>query len=94
MSEEMVRKIADGADMIVRGYAFTKADDFIRIFNLNDRESSMVIAPDGTMIETNMNEIEQALVLDIWNKDSKYMEDYLEMYEMWKTDSDNGFYER
>ena len=34
MSEEMVRKIADGADMIVRGYAFTKADDIIRIFNL------------------------------------------------------------
>jgi hypothetical protein len=25
----------------------------------------MVIAPDGTMIETNMNEIEQALVLDM-----------------------------
>ena len=75
MSEEMVRKIADGADMIVRGYAFTRADDFIRIFNLNDKESSMVIAPDGTMIETNMNEIEQAHVLDIWRKDSKYMED-------------------
>ena len=37
MSEEMVRKIADGADMIVRGY---------------------------------------------------------ETYEMWKTDSDNGFYEK
>ena len=75
MSEEMVRKIADGADMIVRGYAFTRTDDFIRIFNLNDRESSMIITPDGTMIETNMNEIEQALVLDIWRKDSKYMED-------------------
>ena len=77
MSEEMVRKIADGADMIVRGYAFTRADDFIRIFNLNDRESSMVIAPDGTMIETNMNEIEQALVLDIWSKDSKYIFVYI-----------------
>ena len=48
----MVRKIADGADMIVRGYAFTRADDFIRVFNLNDRESSMVITSDGTMVET------------------------------------------
>jgi hypothetical protein len=35
----------------------------------------MVITSDGTMVETNMNEIEQALVLDIWSKDSKYMED-------------------
>lgn len=70
----MVREIADNADMIIRGYAFTRNNDLIRVFNLNDKESSMVITFDGTMVETNMNEIEQALVLDIWSKDSKYME--------------------
>ena len=61
--------------MIIRGYAFTREDALIRILNLNDRESSMVITSDGTMVETNMDEIEQALVLDIWQKDSKYMEE-------------------
>ena len=70
----MVREIADKADMIIRGYAFTRDGDLIRVFNLNDRESSMVITPEGVMVETNMDEIEQALVLDIWSKDSKYME--------------------
>ena len=75
MSETKIREIADKADMIIRGYAFTREDALIRIFNLNDRESSMVITSDGTMVETNMNEIEQALVLDIWQKDSKYMEE-------------------
>lgn len=70
-----VKALVCKSAQIVCGYAFTKADDIIRIFNLNDKESSMVIAPDGTMIETNMNEIEQALVLDIWRKGSKYMED-------------------
>ena len=74
MPETMVREIADKADMIIRGYAFTRDGDFIRVFNLNDRESSMVITPEGVMVETNMDEIEQALVLDIWSKDSKYME--------------------
>lgn len=74
MPETMIREIADRADMIIRGYAFTRDGDMIRVFNLNDKESSMVISPDGIMLETNMNEIEQALVLDIWSKDSKYME--------------------
>ena len=75
MSDAKIREIADKADMIIRGYAFTREDALIRILNLNDRESSMVITPDGTMVETNMDEIEQALVLDIWQKDSKYMEE-------------------
>ena len=75
MSDTKIREIADKADMIIRGYAFTREDALIRILNLNDRESSMVITPDGTMVETNMDEIEQALVLDIWQKDSKYMEE-------------------
>jgi hypothetical protein len=74
MPETMVREIADKADMIIKGYAFTRDDDLIRVFNLNDRESSMVITPEGVMVETNMDEIEQALVLDIWGRDSKYME--------------------
>ena len=74
MPEALAREIADKADMIIRGYAFTRDGDFIRVFNLNDRESSMVISPAGRMLETNMDEIEQALVLDIWKKDSIYME--------------------
>jgi len=74
MRETLAKEIADKADMIIRGYAFTREDDLIRVFNLNDRESSMVITPGGMMVETNMNEIEQALVLSIWSRDSKYME--------------------
>ena len=74
MPDEKIKKIADNADMIVRGYAFTKNGDFIQIFNINDGISAMVIDKDGIMIETNMNEIEQAVVMNIWNRDSKYME--------------------
>ena len=70
----MLKEIADKADMIIKGYAFTRDGDFVRVLNLNGGQTSMVISPDGTMIETNMDEIEQALVQSIWSKDSKYME--------------------
>ena len=74
MPETMLKEIADKADMIIKGYAFTRDGDFVRVLNLNGGQTSMVISPDGTMIETNMDEIEQALVQNIWSKDSKYME--------------------
>ena len=69
-----LKEIADKADMIIKGYAFTRDGDFVRVLNLNGGQTSMVMSPDGTMIETNMDEIEQALVQNIWSKDSKYME--------------------
>ncbi len=74
MPEEKKQKIAEEADMIVRGYAFKQNGEFIHIFNLNDGFSAMVIDRDGTMIETNMDEIEQVIVKNIWDHDSKYME--------------------
>lgn len=74
MSGDEIKKIADEADIIVRGYAFTQKDGLIRIFDTVGGESAMVITPDGTMVETNMNEIEQVIVLNIWKRDSKYME--------------------
>lgn len=74
MTNEKIQQIADEANMIIKGYAFTKEGDFIKVFNTNDGISAMVITPDGTMIETNMDEIEQALVQSIWARDSKYME--------------------
>ena len=70
----MLKEIADKADMIIKGYAFTRDGDFVRVLNLNGGQTSMVMSPDGTMIETNMDEIELALVQNIWSKDSKYME--------------------
>ena len=45
MPEEKLLQIADDANMIIKGYAFTKDGTFIRIFNLNDGKSAMVISP-------------------------------------------------
>ena len=74
MSEDRIKQIADNSNMIVRGYAFTKEGELVRVFNLNDGISAMVITLDGTMVETNMDEIEQVIVKNIWKQDAKYME--------------------
>ncbi len=75
MHKEELAKICDDADMIIKGYAFKRKDSNIQVFNVNDGFSMMVMATDGTLIETNMNEIEQTLVKKIWTSNAKYMED-------------------
>ena len=38
-----IMTVADKADMIINGYAFTKENDFIRILNLNNPDKAVVI---------------------------------------------------
>lgn len=74
MPENELIKIAENADMIINNYAFTRQDDNIKILNLRHPASAMIISSDGKMLETNMDEIEQSIVLNIWKNDSEYME--------------------
>ena len=69
------KEIADKADMIVNGYAFTRENDQIRILNLNNLDKALVISADGKVLETTMDDIEIRIVLDYWNSDREFMED-------------------
>lgn len=69
-----VKDIADKADMIVNGYAFTKEGDYIRVLNLNCLNHAAVIY-NGQVIETNMDDIEKQIVLDYFNANREFMED-------------------
>ncbi len=75
MPKEELARICDDADMIIKGYAFKHKGSNIKVFNVNDGFSMMVMTMDGVLIETNMNEIEQMVVKKIWADDAKYMED-------------------
>lgn len=75
MSDIELKKIADNSDMIINGYSFTKKDHIISILNLNHPDRAMIISPDGKMLETNMEPIEQTLVLNYWQKNSSLVED-------------------
>ena len=75
MTEEKLKEIADAADMIIRGYAFTRNEDgFIRVLNLRFPDSAMVIDEDGRVLASDMADIEEVLVQNIWKRAAKYME--------------------
>lgn len=50
-----MENIADKADMIVNGYAFTLEDDRIRVLNLNNPSKAVVFGIDGEVLETSMD---------------------------------------
>lgn len=76
MNEKELKEIADNADMIVNNYAFKKNEYGVRVLNLSKPTSAMLISEAGELLETNMDEIEQIIVLNIWKKDKEYMEKY------------------
>ena len=76
MPEKDIQTIADNARMIVNGYAFCDREDgFISILNLNHPDCAMVINRDGEIIETNMDQIEQTIVLGLCKKNLQFMEE-------------------
>lgn len=72
---DKIKEIADKADMIVNGYAFTRENNQIRILNLNNLDKALVISEDGKVLETTMDDIEIRIVLDYWDSDREFMED-------------------
>ena len=68
-------KIADEADMIVNGYAFTRCGEGFRILNLNRPDRALVISRDGETLETSMDDIEIQIAKDYYVKNRKFMEE-------------------
>lgn len=69
-----VENIADRADMIINGYAFTKDKEYVRVLNLNCLNHAAVIY-DNMVVETNMDDVEKQIVLDYYNNNKQYMEE-------------------
>ena len=67
-----IKEIADKADLIVNGYAYTRDKDYIRIINLNSLNHTAVIYNDK-IVETNMDEIETQIVLDYYIQDKDFI---------------------
>lgn len=73
MMQLKVKEIADKADMIINGYAFTREGNYIRVLNLNLINHAAVIFKDK-IVETNMSDIENRIVLDYYNENKEFME--------------------
>ena len=70
-----IKTIADKADIIINGYAFTRIDDRIHVLNLNCPNKAVVFNAEGEMIETTMDDIELSIVSRYLQQNLKYMED-------------------
>lgn len=70
-----VVKVADQADMIINGYAFTKEDNVIRVLNLNNPEKAIVLDSAGNVIETSMDDIEIHIVKSYLENNREFMEE-------------------
>ena len=69
-----MKRIANNADIIVNGYAFTKIALGVQVVNL-ERSTACVFGLDGSVIETSMDDIELEIVTDYYNRNKRFMED-------------------
>ena len=70
-----IKTIADNADVIINGYAFTQEGDEIHVLNLNCPDKAVVFSLDGEVLETTMDDIELSIVNRYLPQYLKYMED-------------------
>ncbi len=69
-----IKQEADKADVIIKGFAVQKCKEGFRILNLNNQFGAAVLQEDGTLVETNMDEIELSIARDCMFQSLKYME--------------------
>ena len=75
MPEKELETIADRANMIVAGYAYTKIDDVIKVLNLNDPNEACILSKDGEMLSTNMDDATLLLAQAYYLKNRSFMEE-------------------
>jgi len=76
MPEKEIEAIAQNAKIIVSGYAFTERDDkYISILNLEHPDCAMVVNRSGELIDTNMDRIEQKVVLGLCARNLQFMDE-------------------
>ena len=69
-----VDDVAARADVIIGGLAAPAREGGIKVVNLNTGIGAAVFAPDGTLVETNMDDIELAIARDVQAEAVTYAE--------------------
>ena len=70
-----VQQVADAADMIVNGYAFSRCPGGFRVLNLNRPDRAVVFSPAAEVLETSMDDIEIQIVRGYLEKNRALLED-------------------
>lgn len=70
-----ITEVANSADVIVNGYAFTREGDKTKVLNLKMPDKATLIDEKDEIVETSMDDVEIDIVLDYYKRNRKYMED-------------------
>ena len=70
-----IKQIADAADMIVNGYAFTRCPEGYRVLNLNRPDRAVVFSKNGDVLETSMDDIEVRIAVNYLEKNHRFLEE-------------------
>ena len=66
----IIQEIADGADMIIAGYAYTIKGNYIEVIDLNNTDKRAVIQ-NNDIVESLMSDEEDDLVLKYYRRNSE-----------------------
>ena len=69
-----VDDIAARADVIIGGFAALIREESVKVVNLNTGIGAAVFTPDGTLVETNMDDIELSIARDVQIEAVTYVE--------------------
>ena len=70
-----IKSVADQADMVVNGYAFTRCKEGFRVLNLNCPNKAVVLSNNAEVLETSMDDIEIQIVRDYLQKNRNLLEE-------------------
>ena len=70
-----INKIADNADIIIAGYAYTISGEQVFVLNLNNPKEACTLSIDGEMLSSNMNDVTINLVQAYYLKNKQFMVD-------------------
>ena len=70
-----IKEVADAAEMIINGYAFTKDGENLRVLNLNNPEKAAYLSQNGDVLETSMDDIVLDIVSEYYRKNRECMEE-------------------
>ena len=72
MSEAKMKEVADAADMVVNGYAYTRIEDNIRVLNLRTGKAALVTSG-HEVSETNMDDLDLGVAMRYLIENEQFM---------------------
>jgi hypothetical protein len=70
---DKINQIAQNANFIVNGYAFTCENEKVRVLNLNNMDKASVLDINGKVLMTSMDDIEISIIQRYWEKNKQFI---------------------